>query len=350
MLLDVVPFVPLKCSICEKTVAKASELLMSYKGDKVQEAFVSKLGVRDDSAGPIIGQCQACSIFKDSRFRRLSTRSWAIVSQTPRKARDANFFKARAQLRTEFPDETSRHLRQMILNGLGTDVDETPLDTTDETSITAPLDTTYQTSITAESLAEIAKSVSVMIMRRRNKCLFYGRDDQWIKHASATQVRCPLCGHHYRPLASGPNIFPGRRMISMTDPVSERTVCFPAKWKVSRTDTWHANMAEIAAVKIHVDEDLDNFVRESVVSLHALLAKVATPMTFVKMDWNSEIEAMLHPTTFPRAKWQHLTVNGVWGMKMAPTESNSEIFDDWQELIGLMARFLAAANAMGSKH
>lgn len=311
MLLDGASSMPLKCCICKKTVHRATELLLSRDLD------TGKKG------GARIGRCQECSsIFDNTKFRRLSSRSWAFVLDKLPKARDVKFLETRALMRTEFPEDSCRHLREMTLKRLGT-------------------------SIMAEHLADVVKGVSVSIMCRHTKCLFYGMTDQWIKHATAKHVRCPQCGNLYKPMTEGPHMLPAQRMLSMMDPVLRHTVCFPVTWKVSRPDTWLASMAEIEAVKIKTGEDLDAFMNESAASLHTFLNKVSKERHFVKMDWNSEMEVLLHPNTFPTAQWTHLKVNGVLGMKMLLSEySGNVVFDDWQELIGLMAKLLVACKAM----
>ena len=105
----------------------------------------------------------------------------------------------------------------------------------------------------------------------------------------------------------------------------------------------------VEAVKIQTDEDLNSFMNESSDSLRNFLVKVATPMKFANLDWNSEMEYMLQPDKFPKAHWAHLRANGVRGMKMTLADSNSVVFDTWPELISLMSNLLAAAKAIGSK-
>ena len=204
---------------------------------------------------------------------------------------------------------------------------------------------TYKTS-DAGCFAEIAKSVSVSIMCRHTKCLFYGKKDQWIKHVSSEHYRCPQCGQLYKPLSSGPEMCPANTVISITDPTIGGTLCFPAKWADVKTDEWLAGMAEMEASKIQIMDNVDAFMRESVTSLHNFLEKVATPMHLVKMTWNSKIETMLHHKTFPTRQWAHLKSNGVWGMKMAFTDT---VFDDRPKIINLMAKLLAGAKAISSK-
>ena len=306
MLLDVGPSTPLTCCSCKNTVAMASQLLLSRKADQA------------DSDDEIVGHCQQCAeIFDDNRFRRLSSRSWAVAKHKPKRTRDVKFFEARMHMNLEFPDESRRQLREMTLTRLDT--------------------------IKAERLAEIAKGVAVSIMCRHTECLFYGMEDQWIKHARTKHVRCPQCGRLYQPLTSRQHMIPAQGVVSVTDPAVGRAVCFPATWK-SGEDKLLVGMAETKAVNIQTDKDLNTFMNESAESLRTLLAKVvATPVCFVKMDWNSTIESMLDPNVFPMANWKHLKDNGVWGMKMALADSNMLIFDDWDELIGLMAQLLAAA-------
>ena len=149
----------LKCCNCKKLVDKASELLLL------------------NGEGKESGRCQECSSISSSRqFRRLSTRSWALQGDgNPPRTRDAAFIEAREKIMAECPGLPWGKLREMTLQHLD-------------------MVKTYKTS-DAGCFAEIAKSVSVSIMCRHTKCLFYGKKDQWIKHVSSEHYRCPQCGH-----------------------------------------------------------------------------------------------------------------------------------------------------------
>jgi hypothetical protein len=303
------PPTPLKCCKCGKLVAKASDLLR-MPGDTVS------------------GCCHECSgILGDNQFRRRSCRSWALQTRKPQNTRDAAFCETMAKVMAECPGEPKVRLRKITLERLRT---------TEKMSLG-----TYN----AGCLVDIVKGVTVSIMCRRTNCLFYGMDDQWIKQVNSKHFRCPQCGHLYKSLTSG---LPAHKVVRLTDPIVGGAVCFPAIWATSIPNQSLDDIIEMEALKIHTGDNIDVFMNTSAVQLHNLLVKVAMPIHFGKMEWNLEIEHMLHPSKFPETQWGHLKNNGVYGMKGA-LGSDTVVSNDWQEFVSLMASLLVGARAVGSR-
>ena len=192
----------------------------------------------------------------------------------------------------------------------------------------------------------VAMSVNVGLMCSHGTCRFYSLDDQWIKHLNRAQFRCPQCGQRYRRRAQG-----AVRYASITNPLTGLTQCFPCKWPQEAphdgSERWLIKMVEVSArdVQMSVDsltfEDLDAFRLKSALNLSNLLDRVAVPIGFQLLRWDSGIEYMLSPETFPSTQSACFKA-GVWGMHMPPEIG---IFDGWLELIGLLANIVGGAEA-----
>lgn len=100
-------------------------------------------------------------------------------------------------------------------------------------------------------------------------------------------------------------------------------------------------MARLRAQGLHkiTGDDL----RRATDSLSDLLDR-AVPIGFELLDWNSEMEPMLTPA-YPESQWAHLKDNGVWHMTMP---LDGYVFNNREELIGLLAIFVAATSAIVS--
>ena len=304
----------LECCKCGDVITLASGMLLV---DGAEQAV------------PIRGCCYGCSgVSNNAEFKRLASRSWRKRSGAPRRARDLDFNKKIADLKLEHPGASRNSLRKLTHNwGLrGAGVADNALNITD-----------------------IAKGVSVSIMCRHTNCFFYGMIDQWIKHVYFEEFRCPQCGQVYRPWTSGKHLLPVQKVVSMIDPANGKAVCFPAKWANPRTDpSKFADKVELVASSIKIGEDLEGFMHASIARLRNLLEKVATPVKFTQLEWNSKMECMLHSTTFPKSQWARLKDNGVSGMKMQWDAAHKDGFDNWDELSRLLASISAAAQATGS--
>jgi hypothetical protein len=193
--------------------------------------------------------------------------------------------------------------------------------------------------------------VTVSFLCRQPTCFFYGMNDQWIKHIESDRYRCPQCGVLYQPWTQKKGEYAAQKVLSFTDLESKKVFQIPCKWPQNEEDGWLNKQAEIHARDIKTEEDLDNFTRKSVVSLSDLLERVAVPVTFEKLEWNPAIEHMLHEYTFPESQWRHLKENGFWGSKLNvnPDKAKEEVFDNWPELIGLMANILVAGTRYASR-
>jgi len=149
-------------------------------------------------------------------------------------------------------------------------------------------------STEAGYLTEIAHGVTISFMCRQKGCLFFGKNDQWIKHVESEHFRCPQCGERYRPWSFGKGEFPAQKVLHVVDPVTQVDCIIPCTWPGSDEDKWLNNMVEIRARDIQTDGDLRAFMERSAVNLSELLTKVGTPLHFMRLEWNPEIESAPH--------------------------------------------------------
>jgi hypothetical protein len=151
----------------------------------------------------------------------------------------------------------------------------------------------------------------------------------------------------YQPFTQAKGQYPAQKVLSLADVKTGLTYSWPCKWPQSAEDGWLNKMAEVRARDIKTGDDLDDFLMKTAVSLNELLERVAEPVGLKKLEWNPGIEHMLHSTKFPESQWAHLKANGVWGQKLL-VDMDTPVFDNWTELIGLLASVMAGGNAFGS--
>ena len=194
----------------------------------------------------------------------------------------------------------------------------------------------------------LASGVTISFLCRDPKCLFYGIYDQWIKHPKKEQFRCPRCAKLYQPGNQTNGEFPAQKVFSCRHPKTGRTMVIPCKWPDSEEDSWLYKQAELDARKVQTPTDLDDFLKKSFVELGDLLKRVAVPIDFKKLTWDTTIEQLLVENNYPKSQWAHLERNGVWGATLMAA-SDVQVFEGFRELIRLLGNLLAGAKLIVSK-
>ena len=358
------------CCECDAAVAKASELLL--QNDDAHGSATAEW------AGRIWGRCQACSqIESDKTFKKASDASWLRRSKelgnVKRRARDIDFNDSKDVMELAFPGASKARLRELTMMRLRMMAARMHADMLEknencraaavevtqmyfaELDIVArdPISKTTSAGWTlkceeAAYLTNVCKTISLSFVCRHTDCLFFGMNDQWIKCAQSEHFRCPQCGHMYKPWMTKSDLYPAQKVLTVTNPLTCQTWCFPCTWADTREDNWLNMMAEVEARNIETGADLNAFLKKSAVSLSDFLARVAVPMCFKKLEWNTEIEHMLDSGKFPRTQWEHLKESGVHGMKLT-FNPEQPVFNGWPELIGMLAKVMAGAQAIGAK-
>jgi hypothetical protein len=194
---------------------------------------------------------------------------------------------------------------------------------------------------------DISKAaVTVSLLCRNTRCLFYGLGDQWIKNIDSDDFRCPLCCQLYKPWTRGKHTFPAQKLLKLKGPKNGLTWCFPCRWPDCQEDGWLGEQAELCAREIQTGDDLEAFMRKSVIGLTDLLNKVAMPIGFKKFEWDPRMERKLHDAKCPTSQWEHLK-NGIWGDKLI-AGPNMPVFEGWPELISLLASLMVGAKGIAS--
>jgi hypothetical protein len=195
-------------------------------------------------------------------------------------------------------------------------------------------------------LTQVCEGLSVSFLCRH--CGFYGLNSQWVKHANRELFRCPACGAEFKPWA-----FSTGQKIAAQKCVSwrgsdGRTWVFPATWAGSEEDRWLNRQVEIRAEQVKLLSDpeaIEAFAHRNVEKIDALALKYDKPPNhFALIPWRKEVEWRLDGSTFPRSNWQHLT-DGFYG-GFLDLSLEWDVFDDWEEIIGLFANCLAAGRQL----
>jgi hypothetical protein len=199
-------------------------------------------------------------------------------------------------------------------------------------------------AVAAACLTGIKASVTVVLTC--SQCSFCGMNDQWIKKVGVEHFRCPQCGTFHQKWTRPPP----PKVLSIAQPHTGFAVCLPCSFQsdfpqqVAGVQDLY-EMAVLKAQDIQTGADLDAFWQKSADLLNELLDTVA-PIGFELLNWNSKVENMLRPALFPENQWAHLKANGVLRVK---TPFGGDVFDKWDELIGLLANFVAVTNVVHYK-
>ena len=196
-------------------------------------------------------------------------------------------------------------------------------------------------------------------MPRSLTCRFYGDNSQWIVEDTEGHFKCPLCLQLYQPwqaarkTASGAEIplLPFQKVCQIMDIVGTGGPCiFAAKWPGGEADSWLLAQAELHAAQITDPADVQTYMQSAVQDLHALIKQVGTPKGMVRFEWNPCHHWNLDARRWPRegvTGWHRLESAGFWGNILPePADGNYHPFEQWHDLIALLARVLVAKRAL----
>jgi len=157
-----------------------------------------------------------------------------------------------------------------------------------------------------------------------------------------------MCGMLYQPWTQNKGQIAAQKVLSLADPKTGQIMSWPCKWPQSAEDGWLNKTLELRARNVETGEDLKAFLAKTSISLSDLLDREAMPLGFRKMEWNSHIESKLSDNKYQHSQWAHLKANGFFGEKLL-MDLDTPVFENWTELIGLLASLLAGGNALCSK-
>ena len=264
--------VGLTCLECCTPVPRASELVLAYEG-------------ASSWAGHIMGRCFACSgITLNKDFKKASKRAWEsysiMTNDKAKRARNATWETMKAEAKALDPTLPSHQVRLKALERIkafavriaisiaqgppafiaaSKAVHEDYLRSVDRSArdCTIPGSADGWTLVNTDCayLTNIATGVTISFMCRNPKCLFYGMNDQWVKHVTQEQFRCPRCAKLYEPWTQKNGEFPAQKVFGCPDPKTGLTMVIPCKWPDSHEDGWLNKEAEAYARDIQTPTD-----------------------------------------------------------------------------------------------
>ena len=206
-------------------------------------------------------------------------------------------------------------------------------------------------------LTEIAEGFTVSFVCRNLTCRFYGDNSQWIVEDTGGHFKCPVCLQLYQPwqaarkTASGAEVplLPFQKVCRILDLVGNNGPCvFAAKWPGGEADSWLLAQAEIRAAELADPEDVQEYLQAAVQDLHVLIKQVGTPAGMTRFAWNQGHHWNLDARRWPRdgvTGWHRLEAGGFYG-NILPEAAEYHPFEQWHDLIALLARVLVSKRAL----
>ena len=197
-------------------------------------------------------------------------------------------------------------------------------------------------------LTAIFDTVFISYVCRHKDCGFYGANSDWVKETNHYRFRCPRCARRYRPWVDrqgASELYPFQKVLSIIDPLTQRTLMLPTTWPDSQSDDFLCNQAVIEARKIISDGDADaesRFKANANECLHNLLKKIGLPPT---MQHYKEIlpttrDILLSAKGFGDEAVAHLAANGYRGAILPTDIDNERVFNSWEVLTSGLASLI----------
>jgi hypothetical protein len=185
-------------------------------------------------------------------------------------------------------------------------------------------------------------------------CLFFARNDQWIRHATRHEFRCPMCKVRYAPWKIGAAKAPFQKVIVITDPLTSSDVVIPALWPQTAEDNYfgglmQAHLHEMQRVAKQDVGGMENLLLKDVSALSEFLGPYQCHHALVHQPWSTANTYMLTEPNYGPATYNNLIFSGVYGgyFKWDPL-CPIPIFQlsDWSTLAALIGNVTQHGNAM----
>jgi hypothetical protein len=354
---------PLHCSKCGEHLKYRSHMLL-FGGGK-----------RASWQGKIWGCCQPCSGLTAKEFKSQQRWAWEQRAKELRgrreRARDLTFKNARRIIEDTFPNYTKQEVRTLayarckaaaLAFVAGFEKDGTWMMAAAEENCKmylrdielAELNPARAASIEGKSLTsheisyltEIASGCTLSFVCRDRSCLWYGCNDQWAEHRSKYWFRCPQCGKHFRPWVQSPDEVTFAFVLSIPDIATGERMNIPAVWPASEEMGWLNRQIEARVLQLKSEGDFEKWRKGCKTELSTLLHNIGTPDHFRKFAWKPEVEERLDSRTY---RFDHLKEKGfVMGGRLSPEGNLDHPFENWSELITLIARVLVVGREMAT--
>ena len=131
----------------------------------------------------------------------------------------------------------------------------------------------------------------------------------------------------------------------MRGPLTGVCSSFGCLWPANEEDTWLARMVRIRAQQLNKPEgvELASWMQATAVDLSHLLKRVSLPASWKREALKEEVLCRFDERTYPLSpsSYEHLK-QAFWGDYLT-MEACTQPFNEWEELLGLFARTVVAA-------
>ncbi len=323
--------------------------------------------------GQLWGHCLGCSELTPAEFRRAVRRAWEQRAKLMRgrrqRARCINFSNIEAVFKEAYPGASNTQIRNLtvlrtramagaFLKAFDemTEADKQIVDEINQEYLKeldkAAADPSYAASARGHTLSNeesqfltvIADGISESFVCRMPTCLYFGMNDQWVKHKTKWWFKCPRCGEQFHPSMDYKDSVKFNKVIGLFDPVTNETSFIPAVWAPSEAQGWLAKQVERNARLIRTEADVEAWHSRVRMELHTLISNQKLPTYFTNMGYDPSIE-----NRFPETTWDcaPLKQRGHYaGALLSSQDAEKPPFTNWDELIGLIAGCVASSRAV----
>ena len=188
------------------------------------------------------------------------------------------------------------------------------------------------------SIAAIFDTVFISYVCRHKACGFYGANSDWVKQSNHYRFRCPRCARQYRPWVDrhgASELYPFQKILSIVDPITQRTFMLPAAWPDTQSDEFLCNMAVVEARKIISEGDAEaesRFKANANECLHNLLQKIGLPPTMQHFQGvlPTARDILLSASGYGSGAVAHVAANGYRGAILPPAVCQEPVFNSWE--------------------
>jgi hypothetical protein len=194
-------------------------------------------------------------------------------------------------------------------------------------------------------LSNLAHGIEFCYVCRHKECLYFGLNSEWVRHKHKEWFKCPACGKKYSPQSTAhgevdrlafvlqlPNVLTGDMNL------------IPTNWPPSDETGWICKMIEIEARKVKTQADIELWRAKSALNLQELINAQRIPLNFEEMTPDPEIDGLFSEawawTEFKQRKYRGTFLPKEW--EIIP-------FEDWTEIIALLADVVAAERAVNAR-
>jgi hypothetical protein len=354
----------LSCCNCKKKVNFADELLLHFDAE----------GKSSNWCGKLWGVCQECSGMDPTAFKKATRKAWhkrrgerGVASQ---KARTITWNTIAAEVLEHFPGIGAKEKRELSLLRLragaqrwqvdfqqrseqskvaARQVCQTYLENLEKMarSVEEPLrhEALQFTATEAEYFTKVSENICISFLCRRKECLFFGRNDMWIKEADHRHFRCPLCGMRYQPWVEKMGWVKASKVLMLEDPIGGTSVVLPCSWPQTAEDNWIMQQTELFAKTVAKPEwTAQQYLNDSSLRLHDLLARVGSPMAFQRFELRDEVVNLIMTCSGYGLESVEQLRGGFDGQRL-PLRLTEPVFTDWDLLVSLLANMSLATQA-----